>query len=338
MVNTALTKLIKNKNLTEDEMATAMREIMEGKVPPSIIGSFLTALRMKGETIDEITGAAKIMREEVEQVDLSGLDTLDTCGTGGDHAGTFNISTAVAFVSAAAGIYVVKHGNRSVSSKSGSADVLEALGVAIDLSPKQVEKSVKEQHLGFFFAPTFHLAMKNLVAPRKELGFRTIFNILGPLTNPTKTKTQLVGVYDESLTESLANVLKNLGSQHALVVHGLDGIDEISISDKTKVSELKDNQIKTYYISPEDFGLKRSQRKEILGGDAKENAEIMKNLFHGEKGAKRDILLMNSGATLYVSKKANSIKHGITIAEELIDSGKVLKKMNEYIDYTRRLT
>lgn len=335
MLKEAINKLIQKESLNEDEMICALDEIMDGKASDTQIGSFLTALSIKGETIEEVTGGAKVMRKKAEKVNLDSLYTLDTCGTGGDKSGTFNISTAVAFVSAAAGIPVVKHGNRSVSSKSGSADVLEALGVNIMLRPSCVERCVKEQNLGFFFAPSFHKAMKNVLRPRKELGFRTIFNILGPLTNPAKAKTQVLGVYNESLTELIAEVLKNLGVEHALVVHGMDGLDEITITGETKITELKDNKINTYFISPEDFSLKRGIKEEILGGVAEENAEIIKSLFKGEEGSKRDILLLNSAAALYVGKKAKSIKEGIHLAKEIIDNGLAEKKMNEYIEYTR---
>lgn len=336
MLRESINKLVQKENLSEEEMVNALDEIMDGKVSEALIGSFLTALSIKGETIEEITGGAKVMRKKAEVVDLDSLYTLDTCGTGGDGSGTFNISTAVAFVSAAAGIHVVKHGNRSVSSKSGSADVLEALGANIMLEPSCVERCVKEQNLGFFFAPSFHKAMKNVSRPRRELGFRTIFNILGPLTNPAKAKTQVLGVYNEGLTEPIAKVLQNLGVEHALVVYGMDGLDEITITKETKITELKDDRITTYLISPEDFELRRGKKEEIIGGIAEENAEIIKNLFKGEKGSKRDILILNSAAALYVGKKARSIKEGIELAKKIIDNGLAEKKMNEFIEYTRR--
>jgi anthranilate phosphoribosyltransferase len=337
VLKSAVHELIENKNLSEKQMMNAVEEIMEGRAQPSLVGSFLTALKLKGATIQEITGGAKVMRDKAEKINLDDLYTLDTCGTGGDKSGTFNISTAVSFVSAAAGAFIVKHGNRSVSSKSGSADVLEALGVNINLNPQQIEGCVRDQNMGFLFAPIFHNAMKYAAGVRKDLGFRTVFNILGPLTNPAKAKSQVLGVFDEKLTETMAQVLRNLGVERALVVHGMDGLDEISICEETKITELSENGIKTYFISPEDFGLKRSKREDILGGTAEENADIIKDIFKGEKGAKRDILLLNSGAALYVSKKVDSIKEGIDMSAELIDSGRVLEKMNEYIQYTRRL-
>ena len=337
MLSKAINKLIQKESLSEEEMILALDEIMEGRATEALIGSFLTALTMKGETIEEITGGAKVMREKAEKINLDSLYTLDSCGTGGDMAGTFNISTATAFICAAAGIPVVKHGNRSVSSKCGSADVLEALGANIMLMPSEVEGCVKSQSIGFLFAPSFHKAMKNVIKPRKELGFRTIFNILGPLTNPAKAKTQILGVYKETLTEPIARVLQNLGVEHALVVHGMDGLDEITITRETKVTELKNNNITTYTISPEDFNLSRGEASDIIGGNAEENANIIKELFKGNKNKKRDILLLNSGAALYLGKKANSIKEGIEIAKEIIDSGLAERKMNDYIEYTRRL-
>lgn len=336
MLKAAVSKLIEGKNLPEEEMVGAMTEIMEGKGSPTLIGSFLTSLRMKGETVEEITAGAKVMRRKAEKVNLGDVYTLDTCGTGGDQSGTYNISTAVALICSAAGIGVVKHGNRSVSSRSGSADVLEALGAQIMLTPDQVEACVNHQGIGFFFAPVFHQAMKHAAAPRKELGFRTIFNLLGPLTNPAQAKAQVLGVFDERLTETMAMVLRNLGTDHALVVAGKDGLDEITCCSETKISELKDGEIFTYVIAPEDFGIKRCEREAILGGNAQENAQIIQSLLEGEKGPKRDILLLNSGAALYAGKKAKTIDEGIQMAGEMIDSGKALKKLNDFVAFTRR--
>ncbi|WP_058486037.1 anthranilate phosphoribosyltransferase [Defluviitalea phaphyphila] len=336
MLREAVETLLEGKDLTENQMIEAMESIMNGEATNTLIGSFLTALKIKGETPEEITGGAKVMRKKAEKIDLEGLYTLDTCGTGGDGAGTFNISTAVAFIAASAGIYVVKHGNRSVSSKSGSADVLEALGVNISLTPKQVEECIKAQNIGFLFAPTFHKAMKYALGPRKELGFRTIFNVLGPLTNPAEAKAQVMGVFDDSLTEIMARVLLNLGVEHAMVVHGMDGLDEITITDKTKVTELKNKEINTYFISPEQYGIEKGKKEDLVGGDAKENAEIIMNILKGEKGPKRDIVLLNSGAALYVGKKAKSIEEGINMAKKLIDEGYALNKLDEFREYTRR--
>ena len=328
-------KVINGSHLTETQMIEAMETIMEGRGSDALVASFLTALRMKGETVEEITGGAKVMRAKAEKIDFGDIYAIDTCGTGGDGANTFNISTAVAFICAAAGVPVVKHGNRAVSSKSGSADVLEALGVNITLTPEQVEKCVREQNIGFLFAPTFHKAMKHAIGVRKELGFRTIFNMLGPLTNPANAKGQVLGVFNADLTDFMAEVLKNLGVERALVVHGMDGLDEITVTDRTKVTELKDGNIKSYYIEPADFGMEKMKKADIEGADSTVNADIIKSIFNGEKGAKRDIVVLNAAAALYVGKKADTIKDGIKLAEEIIDSGKAAKKLEEFIAYTK---
>lgn len=332
-----VSKVINGSHLTESQMIEAMETIMEGRASDAIAAAFLTALRMKGETVEEITGGAKVMRAKAEKIDLGDIFTVDTCGTGGDGANTFNISTAVAFICAAAGLPVVKHGNRAVSSKSGSADVLEALGVNIALTPVQVEKCVREQNIGFLFAPTFHKAMKHAIGVRKELGFRTIFNMLGPLTNPANARGQVLGVFNPDLTEFMAEVLKNLGVERALVVHGMDGLDEITITDRTKVTELKDGKLNTYYIEPSDFGMELHPKKDIVGSDSLFNADIIKSVFAGEKGAKREIVVINAGAALYVGKRAETIAEGIKIAEEIIDSGKALKKLEEFTVFTNSL-
>lgn len=334
MVRDAINRLLKMESLTEAQMMDAMNDIMEGKASDILISSFLTGLRIKGETAEEITGGAKVMRNKAEKIDINDLYTIDTCGTGGDRSNTFNISTAVSFVAAAAGIYVAKHGNRSVSSKSGSADVLEVLGANIMLNPTQVEKCIRDINIGFFFAANFHKAMKYAIGVRKELAIRTIFNILGPLTNPAHAKGQVLGVFNPDLSEVMAEVLKNLGVERALIVHGMDGLDEISLADETKVTELKDGVMKSYFINPEQFGIKRAVRKEVEGGEKEENAEIIKNIFNGEKGAKRDIVLLNAAAALYVGKKCESIIEGVKLAEELIDSGKVKAKLEEFVKYT----
>jgi len=325
-----LERLLRGESLTETQMIEAMNMIMEGKVSDIHIASFLTALRVKGETPSEITGGAKVMREKAISLDLNDIFTVDTCGTGGDGSNTYNISTASAFVLAAGGVSVVKHGNRSVSSQSGSADVLEELGINISITPKRVEECVRKINLGFLFAPTFHNAMKYVVPVRKELGFRTIFNMLGPLTNPAKANAQLLGVFNENITELMAESMKQLGVEHVLVVHGMDKLDEITISDRTKITELKDGVINSYYVEPEDFGIKRSVKKELEGGNPKENAQIILDIFSNNlKGAKKDILLLNAGAGLYLGKKANSIKEGVDLAREIIESGKALNKLEE---------
>lgn len=320
-----LNKVIAGQDLTENEMMQMMTLIMKGEMTDIHISSFLTALKMKGEAISEIVGGAKVMRHQATRIHLEGMKTLDTCGTGGDHFGTYNISTAVALVAAAAGIKVVKHGNRSVSSQCGCADVLETVGVKIDLLPEQVEDCIKKTGIGFLFAPTFHPAMRHVMPTRRALGFRTIFNILGPLANPAHANYQIVGVFDEALMRPFAEVLKALGVERALVVHGDDGLDEITLTTTTKVLELSEGTIKSYTISPEDFGLERSTMEELLGGDSNENAEILRQVLSGERGPKRDILLMNAGAALYIAQVAPSIKEGIKIAAHILDHKKALE-------------
>jgi anthranilate phosphoribosyltransferase len=337
MIREALDKVIKGTDLTEEEMKKVMDGIMDGNYSDILVSSFLTALKIKGESVAEITGAAKIMRKKAAKVNIGEFYAIDTCGTGGDEANTFNISTGVAFISAAAGVHVVKHGNRAVSSKSGSADVLEELGVNLTLDENRVVKCVEEKNIGFFFAPYYHSAMKNVIHIRRELKMRTIFNILGPLTNPAGAKGQVLGVFDPELTETMANVLKELGTEHALVVHG-NGLDEITVTGRTKVTELKNGELRTYYLEPEDFGIKKASSKEVEGGSAVENADILKGIFSGEiRDAKRDILVLNGAAALYVGKKVGSIRDGVAMANEILDSGKVMDKLNEYIKYTNEL-
>ncbi|WP_028855525.1 anthranilate phosphoribosyltransferase [Psychrilyobacter atlanticus] len=330
-------KLIRGENLTESQMNYAMTEIMEGRVSEIHITSFLTALRVKGETSEEISGGAKVMREKAVPIDFGDRYTVDTCGTGGDGVNTYNISTASAFVLAAGGVSVVKHGNRSVSSQCGSADVLETLGINIDISSKKVKECVEKIDIGFLYAPVFHSSMKYAGSVRKELGFRTIFNMLGPLTNPARANGQVLGVFHENLTELMAEAMKKIGTEHVLVVHGVDGMDEITVTDKTKVSELKDGKINTYYIKPEDFEIKRRSKEELKGGTPKENGEIIRGIFKGSiTGAKKDILILNSGAALYVGKKVSSIKEGVQMAREIIESGKALSKLDELIEVTNK--
>ncbi len=328
-MKTIIEKLINFKDLTKEEASFAMNEIMEGKVNPSQISAFLISLRMKGEKIDEILGCATVMREKAEKVNFIG-DSIDIVGTGGDCRNTFNISTCCAIVVSACGVPVAKHGNRSVSSKCGSADVLECLGTNINLNKEQAEICLKQAGICFMFAPNFHKSMKFVAPTRKELGIRTIFNILGPLSNPAHSPYMLLGVYDINLLEPFANVLKGLGVKGAMVVHSEDGLDEISISANTNVCELKNGEIKRYVISPLDFSIPISPIEQIKGADASKNSEIILSILKGEKGAKRDIVLFNSGAALYIAKKANSIQQGIEIAKEVIDSGKAIKKLEEY--------
>ncbi len=328
MIREAIKMLIDNLSLSEAEMAECMKEIMEGKATDAQIGAFLTGLRIKGETIEEITGAARIMREKAITIKAP-EGVLDTCGTGGDMSHTFNISSTTAIVVSACGVPVAKHGNRSVSSQSGSADLLETLGVKIDLSPEKVETCLFETGFGFLFAPLFHPAMKYAIGPRKEMGIRTIFNILGPLTNPAGARRQLLGVFADNLTETLAMVLGNLGAIDAMVIHGEDGLDEISISDATKVSRFKDGRVENFFIAPEDFGIRRKEIDLIRGGNKEENAMITLSILKGERGPKRDIVLMNSAAALMVAGKAEDFRTALLIAADAIDSGVASEKLEE---------
>lgn len=336
MIKEAINLLIQGINLSEEKMTAAMNEIMEGKCTDAQIASFLTALRLKGETVEEITGAAKVMREKVTRIKAPEF-TVDTCGTGGDLAHTFNISTTAAIVVASCGVPVAKHGNRSVSSKSGSADVLEVLGVKIDLEPKKVEKCLESTGFGFMFAPLFHPAMKYAIGPRKEMGIRTVFNILGPLTNPAGAERQVLGVFSDDLTIPMAKVLANLGVKHAYIVHGEDGLDEITNTDKTKVSELKDGAVNTYFINPADFGLKKAGKEDLLGGDAQKNADITIDILEGKKGPKRDITVMNAAAALITAGKTEDLKEAAGLASEAIDAGAALKKLEEIKEVSNKL-
>lgn len=334
MIKEIIAKVVERKNLSEAETISTFEEIMSGGASPSQIGAFITALRMKGETIEEITGAARVMREKALHIKTKAKTVVDTCGTGGDESGTFNISTTAAFVTAGAGLTVAKHGNKSVSSKSGSADVLKALGVNIEAEVSHIERCLDEIGIGFLFAPMLHSAMKFAIGPRREIGIRTIFNILGPLTNPAGAACQVLGVYDSKLTEPLANVLRNLGSNHVFVVHGADGLDEITLTEKTYIAELRDNEINNYEIVPENFGLKRCKKEELLGGDSETNAHITLDILNGKKSPKRDIVLLNAAAAIVAGGKAKDLKEGLNIASESIDSKMAIKKL----EALRRLT
>jgi anthranilate phosphoribosyltransferase len=336
MIKEAIAKVVLNNHLTEAEAEAVMREIMQGEATDAQIASYITALRMKGETVDEITGSARIMREKAVPIKLDAKYQVDTCGTGGDMAHTFNISTTVAFVVAGAGVTVAKHGNRSVSSKSGSADVLQALGVNIEIASQQVEACIEEVGIGFLFAPMMHLAMKYAIGPRREIGIRTIFNLLGPLTNPARVTSQIMGVYSADLTGMLATALGNLGATHAFVVHGMDGLDEITITGKTKVSEFKGGIVKDYFIHPSDFGFSTGKADDLRGGDAKENASITVEVLKGQKGPRRDIVLLNAAAGINASGRASDFKEGIKLAAESIDSGAALKKLEELKAFTNK--
>jgi anthranilate phosphoribosyltransferase len=308
-------------------------EIMSGTASHEDMVRFLKALRDKSETVDEITGAAKVMREKSARID-AGKNLVDTCGTGGTGINTFNISTAAAFVTAGCGVKVAKHGNRSASGHCGSADVLEALGIKLDLAPKAVRKTIIDAGIGFMFAPLFHSAMKYAAGPRREIGGRTIFNILGPLSNPAGASAQVIGVYDGNLTQVLAKVLKKLGSKRALIVHGSDGLDEITVTGKTKITELKGKKINTYMVSPEDFGISRASLKDIKGGSAQENAKVLLSALEGKPGAARDIVLLNAAAALLAAGKARDLKTGVKLAARSIDSGAALKKLEKLREMT----
>ena len=333
MIKEAIIKIVNKEDLSFDEAYTVMNEIMNGETTPTQNAAFLAALSTKSakaETTGEIAGCAKAMREHATPVDTD-FDLFEIVGTGGDNAGSFNISTTSAIVAAAGGMKVSKHGNRAASSKCGTADCLEALGVNIEEDPAKCRELLEKVGICFFFAQKYHNSMKYVGAIRKELGFRTVFNILGPLTNPAHPKRQLLGVYDEYLIEPLAKVLMELGVKRGMVVYGMDKLDEISLSAPTKVCEIKDGSLHTYEIKPEDFGLSRCKKDDLAGGDPKENAAITLSILKGEKGAKRDAVLLNAGAALYIGEKAKSMQEGINLAARLIDSKKALKVLEDFI-------
>ncbi|MBI5968852.1 MAG: anthranilate phosphoribosyltransferase [Deltaproteobacteria bacterium] len=337
MLKRFIAKVVEGQDLSEGEASQAMAHIMDGEALPTQIASFLTALRMKGETIQEITGFARTMRAKATSIKArDGECVVDTCGTGGDGSGTFNISTVVGFVAAGGGLTVAKHGNRSVSSRCGSADVLEALGVNILLPPEKVEECLQELRLAFLFAPIFHPAMKHAMAPRREVGIRTAFNLLGPLTNPAGATVHLLGLYREDLTRPVAEVLRNLGSKAAFVVHGEDHCDEISITGKTTISQLKDGDIKSYQIEPEEVGLKRSSLGEIQGGTPEKNAAIFWQILWGQPGPTRDVVLLNAAAVFVAAGRVANLSDGVQMAEESIDSGRAMKKLQELIKFSNR--
>jgi len=331
-INEAIKAVISRQNLNESEMHDVMNSIMTGQTTDAQIGAFLVGLSMKGETIEEITASAKVMRALATSVKLSSDEYLvDTCGTGGDGLGLFNISTASAFVVAAAGGKVAKHGNRSISSKSGSADVLEAAGINLNLDPELISQCIEEIGVGFMFAPSHHSAMKHAIGPRKELAVRTIFNVLGPLTNPAKAPNQIMGVYDKNLVEPIANVLKGLNSRHVMVVHSEDGLDEFSIANKTYVAELKDNKISTYTVHPHDFGLEEGNLDSIKAENAEQSLALIHEAFSGKRGVVRDIIALNAGAAIYVSGLVKSLDEGITKANQILLDGSAQDKLDAYI-------
>jgi anthranilate phosphoribosyltransferase len=330
----AIKAVTEKRDLTAEEMNATMRLIMTGEATPAQVGGFLIGLRMKGETVDEIAAAASVMRELASKVDVDKTHLVDTCGTGGDASGSFNISTASAIVVAAAGGKVAKHGNRSISSKSGSADVLETAGVNLELSPEQVADCVNEIGVGFMFAPLHHSAMKHAIGPRREMAVRTIFNVLGPLTNPAGAPNQVLGVFSKELVEPLAHVLQRLGSKHVLVVHAEDGLDEISIASPTFVAELNNNEVSTYIIQPEDFGLSRANLEQIRATDSAHSLQIIKSVFSNTDGPAKDIVCLNAGAAIYVAGLAASLAEGVKKAQDVIASGLVSKKLDQLIAKT----
>ncbi|HAJ92863.1 MAG TPA: anthranilate phosphoribosyltransferase [Gammaproteobacteria bacterium] len=321
-IATAIASVVEQRDLSAGDMEAVMRSIMTGHATPAQIGGFLVGLRMKGETVDEIAAAAKVMRDLATRVDVDGPHLVDTCGTGGDGASTFNISTASAIVTAAAGARVAKHGNRSVSSSSGSADVLEAAGVKLDLTPEQVAACIDRVGVGFLFAPQHHSAMKHAIGPRKEMRVRTLFNLLGPLTNPAGAPNQVLGVFSPDWVEPLARVLKQLGSEHVLVVHAEDGLDEISIAAPTRVAELRDGDISVYTVTPEDFGLQRADLSAIAVENAGQSLAMIKTVFDNQPGPARDIVRLNAGAAIYAAGLTSSLADGVVLASEVIKSGK----------------
>ncbi len=332
MIKEAIDKAVTKTDLREAEMMEAMEEIMSGTATQAQIAALITALRMKGETVEEVTGAARIMRQKATRVNACASIIVDTCGTGGDKLNTFNISTTAAFVVAAAGITVAKHGNRAVSSGSGSADVLEALGVNVSAEQEIVEECVQQIGIGFLFAPKLHGAMKYAIGPRREIGIRTIFNMLGPLTNPAGATAQLLGVYDPKLTEMFAEVLKNMGTKRAFIVHGLDGLDEATITGETRVAELKDGMVRTYNINPVDYFGRTDTLDSIRGGNPSVNAQITRDVLTGKDGACRNVVLLNAALAIVAGEKAQSIKEGLAIATDCIDSSAAVKKLQALIE------
>jgi anthranilate phosphoribosyltransferase len=330
-----LSKIVKREDLNEEQMSQMITDIFSGNITDAQIGAMMAALATKGETFEELAGAARAMRRKALRIQTSAATVVDTCGTGGDDAHTFNISTTTSFVVAACGVTVAKHGNRSVSSQCGSADLLEALGIKLDTAPEIVEEAVQDIGIGFLFAPLYHGAMRFAAKARKEVGLRSIFNMLGPLTNPAGANCQLLGVYAPELTEMFAHALQLLGTKRAFVVHGHDGLDEISVCAPTRVSELKNGLIRTYDISPEQFFSEQAEPADLLGGSPEENAQITRNILNGEKGPKRNIVIINAAAALVAAGQAEDLKQGIRIAETAIDEGGAAKKMEALIRYSQ---
>jgi len=348
IITEAVRALVDRRDLSRIEAAAAMEAIMSGAATNAQIAAFLTALRMKGETVEELIGFAQVMRQKAVRIRrrtedvaaLTGTDRemlIDTCGTGGDAAGTFNVSTATAFVVAGAGLRVAKHGNRSVSSMCGSADVVETLGISLELSPPKVARCVDEIGIGFLYAPLLHTAMKHVMAARREMGVRTVFNMLGPLTNPAGANAQVIGVYAASLTEPLARVLAELGTVRAFVVHGADNLDEISSTGESRISEVREGTVRSYTVRPEDFGLPRATIDDLQGGDRQQNAQIIRGVLDGEPGPRRDIVLMNAAAALVAGGRGRDLKEGAALAAQSIDSGAARNKLDDLIGFSQEL-
>ncbi|HHJ38012.1 MAG: anthranilate phosphoribosyltransferase [Methylothermaceae bacteria B42] len=334
-IQAAIQKLLDGNDLSRTEMCQIMARIMSGEASEVQVAGFLVALRAKGERVDEITAAVEVLREKALKIQVSGEHLIDTCGTGGDSAGTFNISTTAAFVVAAAGGQVAKHGNRSVSSRSGSADVLEALGVNLDLTPAQVKQCIEEIGVGFLYAPRHHGAMKHVASVRRQLGVRTLFNLLGPLLNPASAPYQLLGVFDSRYVELLAQVLRNLGSRHVLVVHAEDGLDEISLASPTLVAELQAGQIQTYQVTPEQFGFERAPLTALKVGNVDESKEILTSVLSGNPGSARDIVALNAGAAIYAADLSDDLAQGVEKAREILAKGLAQKKLTALIEWTQ---
>lgn len=339
MIREAIRKVVEGQDLSEAEAVATMTEIMEGEATAAQVASFVTALRMKGETVIEVTGFVKVMREKAIKVRPNAVDLLDTCGTGGDKLDTFNISTTATFVIVGAGVTVAKHGNRAASSTCGSADVLEALGCSLNLDAEQVAACIDSAGMGFMFAPAMHPAMKHAVGPRKEIGIRTVFNMLGPMTNPAGAKRQIIGVFSPDITETMARVLQTLGTERAMVFHGLAGLDEMSTLGETRISEVKGGEIRTYLLRPEEVGLRTASIDELAAGDGGivDNVRALLSVLDGERGAKRDIVLFNAAAALVVADKARDLKHGIELAAETIDSGAAMNALERFKTVTQEL-
>lgn len=332
-----LKRIANGIDLTREEAAAAMDIMLEGSAPPSLVAAFLTALRMKGETVDEIVGCTEKMKSKGGSVKLNTDDYIEFVGTGGDGTNTFNISTTSIFVCAAAGVIIAKHGNKAATSRSGASNLLEGLGANINLEPNQVEKCINKTGMGFMNAMKFHKSMKNVAPIRSDLGIRTIFNMLGPLSNPSNAKRQVIGVFSREILPVFANVMKTMGVTHAMVVHGSDGMDEITVTGKTYVNEIKDGSIIEYELDPRDYGIEYADIEDLRGGDGNENAEIARAIFEGrEKGAKRDIIIMNSAAGIYMGGKADTYAQAVEIARDVIDSGKALAKLEEFISVTNQ--